>query len=243
MADFALSIVIPAFDEEARIGRTLSATRAYLDARPDSVEVIVADDGSRDRTAALVEAVHREDPRVTLLHLPVNRGKGAAVRAGVQASHGARVLFMDADLATPIEDLPKLEAALDSGADVAIGSRGLRESEIVTHQHPIREAMGKTFNLLVRALAVRGIRDTQCGFKLFTRTAANTLFSEARVNRFAFDVELLLLARGRFRVAEVPVRWRHVEQSKISPLRDATRMAYDLVKLRIDVETRRLRGG
>lgn len=241
MDPVALSIVIPAYQEEARIGRTLEATRAYLDTRGVSAEVLVVDDGSRDGTARIVEAQSALDPRVELVRLPHNRGKGAAVREGMLRARGSRVLFMDADLATPLEELPKLEAALDRGADLAIGSRGLDSSNIVVHQNPLRETMGKTFNLLVQVLAVRGIRDTQCGFKLFTRAAAHALFREATVDRFAFDVEILLLAQGRYRVDEVPVTWRHVDNSKVSPLRDATRMALDLTRLRFLIESRRWR--
>ena len=139
------------------------------------------------------------------------------MRAGVVESEGERVLFSDADLAAPIEELEKLESALLRGADVAIGSRGLRQSEIRVRQNPMREYMGRTFNLIVRALAVSGIRDTQCGFKLFTGEAARDLFSRLTVEGFAFDVELLVLARGRYRVEEVPIAWRHVEESKVSP--------------------------
>jgi dolichyl-phosphate beta-glucosyltransferase len=140
---------------------------------------------------------------------------------------------MDADLATPLEEIAKLERAVDAGADIAIGSRAIPGARILDRQHPLREAMGKTFNLMVRAIALGGIRDTQCGFKLFTRRAARALFGEAHVDRFAFDVEILLLARGRFRVVEVPVAWRHVAESKLSPFRDAARMAWDLVGLRL----------
>ena len=146
---------------------------------------------------------------------------------------------MDADLATPMSELVKLERAMDDGADIAIGSRGLKASNITVRQHPVRETMGRTFNVLVQTLAVRGVKDTQCGFKLFTRNAADVLFTEATVDRFAFDVEVLLLAEGRFRITEVPVEWRHVEQSKISPVRDAARMAFDLVRMRAQIARRR----
>ena len=228
-----LSIVIPAYNEEARIAGTLRETRAFLDRRAGTAEILVVDDGSRDTTPALVAAQASEDARIKLLKQPQNRGKGAAVRAGMLASRGERVLFMDADLATPLDELARLEAALAAGADIAIASRGLPESQIIHRQHPLRQTLGKTFNLLVRTLSMAGFRDTQCGFKLFTRAAADALFAEATVDRYAFDVEILLLARGRFRVAEVPVVWRHVEESKVSVLRDATRMAYDVARLRL----------
>lgn len=228
----ALTIVVPTYEEQARVGPTLTATLAYLTAHHIDAEVIVVDDGSRDATVTVVNELRAHDPRLKLFQLPVNRGKGAAVRAGMLRALGARVLFMDADLATPMEELSHLSAALDEGYDIAIGSRALEDSKLTVRQHPAREVMGRGFNLLVRALAVRGIRDTQCGFKLFTREAAKTLFREAKVDRFAFDVEILLLAQGRFRVKEVPVAWRHVAQSRVSPLRDATRMALDLARMR-----------
>jgi glycosyltransferase involved in cell wall biosynthesis len=235
----ALSLVIPAYNEAARIGKTLEEVRRYLDTERIDAEVLVVDDGSSDDTVSVVEQFSRADARIRLLKLPKNQGKGAAVRAGMLASRGERKLFMDADLATPMEELKKLARALDAGADIAIGSRGLPDSTLLVRQHPAREAMGRTFNLLVKAAGLRGIEDTQCGFKLFTRAAAEHLFSEARIERFAFDVELLLLARGRFSVAEVPVEWRHVQESRVSPIRDAARMAWDLARLRVDVALRK----
>jgi dolichyl-phosphate beta-glucosyltransferase len=231
----ALSIVIPAFNEARRIGATLEATCAFLDRSGTRGEVLVVDDGSRDGTAAVAAARGLTDRRVKLLRLAHNRGKGAAVRAGVLAARGQRVLFMDADLATPIEEVAALGAALDEGYDVAVGSRALPASRIETPQSPFRRLVGRAFNALVRALVVDGIRDTQCGFKLFTRRAAQALFRESRVDRFAFDVEILLLCRGRFRVREVPVAWRHVPGSTVSPLRDAAPMALDLLGLRLGV--------
>jgi dolichyl-phosphate beta-glucosyltransferase len=169
---------------------------------------------------------------LVLVRLPVNRGKGAAVREGIfRARANKSILFMDADLATPIEELDKLEEALDRGADVAVGSRALERSAVEARQHVLRESMGKAFNLLVRGMFGVTARDTQCGFKLFTAPAARALFAQAMVDRFAFDVEIFLRARGRFRVAEVPVRWRHVERSKVSPFVDAPAMARDLVRL------------
>ncbi len=240
----ALSIVIPAYNESARIEGTLDATRRWLDSRgmgPTRVEVLVVDDGSRDDTCAKVERHAAEDRRIRLLRQPLNLGKGAAVRRGMLEATAPRVLFMDADLATPLDEYDTLARALDGGADIAIASRALAGSNILVRQHPMREAMGKSFNLLVRAIGGLPFLDTQCGFKLFTRAAAQDLFAAARVDRFAFDVEILLLAQGRYRVEEVPVAWQHVEQSKISPLRDAARMAVDLAKLRAGVEWRKAR--
>ncbi len=228
-----LSVVIPAFNEEARIGPTLAAVTDWLDTKREDYELLVVDDGSRDATPEIVNAANALNPRVKLVQLPHNRGKGAAVKAGVLASTGGEVLFSDADLATPIEELDKLRARLREGFDVAIGSRAVPGADIRTRQHPLREAMGRTFNVLVRALVLGGIRDTQCGFKLFKGDVGRALFRDARVDGFAFDVEILLLARGRYRVAEVPVVWRHVAESKVSPGLDAARMFIDIVRLKL----------
>jgi glycosyltransferase involved in cell wall biosynthesis len=225
-----LSIVVPAFNEAARLGPTLDGIAAWCAEHRPGAEVIVADDGSTDATVAIARAA---GPAIRVLELGVNRGKGAAVRAGMLAATGRRVLFSDADLATPIEELPKLEAALAAGADIAIASRALPGSDIRTRQHPLREMMGRGFNVMVRALVLGGIKDTQCGFKLFTRAAAHDLFGQATVDGFAFDVEVLWLARNRYRVAEVPVVWHHVEESKVSPGTDAARMFADIVRLRL----------
>jgi glycosyltransferase involved in cell wall biosynthesis len=225
-----LSLVIPAYDEEERIGGTLAACSAYLDERGLSYEILVVDDGSRDRTCQV--ALESGHPAVRLITLPQNRGKGAAVRTGVLASTGARVLFSDADLSTPIEELTKLEAELDRGAAVAIGSRGVSGADVRVHQSAPREMMGRTFNLIVRALVMGGIRDTQCGFKLFRGDVARALFAASTIDGFAFDVDILLRARrAGHRIAEVPVVWRHVEQSKVSPARDASRMLWDVIAL------------
>ncbi len=229
----SISVVIPAYNEEARLGPTVERTMAYLEARGGDWEIIVVDDGSRDRTIAVAEAAASGDRRVRVLGHRGNRGKGAAVRDGMLATTTDRALFSDADLATPIDELAKLEARLDAGADVAIASRALPGSDIRTRQHPLREMMGRTFNLAVRTLVFGGIRDTQCGFKLFTRAAAHDLFARATIDGFAFDVELLWLARGRYRIDEVPVVWHHVEESKVSPGSDAARMFLDLLKLRL----------
>lgn len=229
-----ISVVIPAYNEARRLGPTLERVATWLDAHEASWEVIVADDGSRDATAAIADEAAVRWPNVRRVSLPRNRGKGAAVRAGMLAATGDLALFCDADLATPIEELTKLEAAMAAspGAAIAIGSRALATSQIEVRQHPARELMGRTFNRLVRGLVVGGIRDTQCGFKLFTRAAAAELFGRAKVDGFAFDVELLWLAQGRFPVVEVPVVWRHVDESKVSPGTDAARMFIDLLRIR-----------
>jgi len=235
----ALSVVIPAYNEQARLGSTLDRVIAYLDATRPGYELIVADDGSKDDTRGVAESRAAQGHPVRVVALGQNRGKGAAVRAGMLAARGERILFSDADLATPIEELVKLEAELDRGADIAIASRAARGADIKVRQHPIRELMGRIFNVIVRTAVLGGIKDTQCGFKLFKGDVGRTLFGEATVDGFAFDVEILLLAKGRFKVTEVPVVWRHVEQSKVSPGRDAMRMLWDVVKMSARRRSRR----
>jgi dolichyl-phosphate beta-glucosyltransferase len=212
----ALSLVIPAFNEEKRLPVALARIAEWLGSRrpPLSAEVLVVDDGSDDRTAAVAEKTAAGlGLEFRLVRLPHNRGKGAAVRAGVMEAAGDRILVTDADLSTPIEELEKL---LSSGAPVAIGSRGIDETLVKQRQSLFRVASGKLFNVLVRLLAVSGIRDTQCGFKLFRRDAAREIFSRASVDRFAFDVEALLLARRLgYAIAEVPVLWFNSPDTRV----------------------------
>lgn len=226
-----LSVVIPAYNEAERLAPTLDRIRGFLDQEGRSFEIIVVDDGSTDGTADLTRDHSRRSEHISLIELGRNRGKGAAVRAGALAAAGGRILISDADLSTPIEELEKLESALDSGYDLAIGSRAVAGADIQVRQPRYRQAMGQTFNRIVRWLTRSPFRDTQCGFKLLSAEASRYLFERATVDRFAFDVEILQLAEGRYRVAEVPVVWRHVEESRVSPLVDAPRMFFDLVRL------------
>jgi dolichyl-phosphate beta-glucosyltransferase len=238
-ADLEVSIVIPAYNEQVRIGLTLVRTLEYLAARHPSSEVLVVDDGSKDGTVQVVEEIAAGDPRVRVVRQPRNRGKGAAVRRGVLESRGRHVLFMDADLATPVEELDTLFMWANRGNAVVIGSRGLPDSDIRERQPRMRELMGRVFNLLVRSALLGGFKDTQCGFKLFERSAARELFSRQKLDGFAFDVEVLLLAKDLgYQIAEVPVVWYHAPNSKVAPVTDSTRMLGDLIKLRLD----RLRG-
>jgi dolichyl-phosphate beta-glucosyltransferase len=227
-----LSVIIPAYNESRRLPATLEQVDAYLGGRFPDAEVVVVDDGSRDGTVDLARAFGASHPRVRVLSYGCNRGKGYAVRVGMLAGVGERLLFSDADMSTPIEEVEKLMARMDQGHDIVIGSRALPESAVEVHQPWYREGMGRGFNVLVQVLAVKGIKDTQCGFKLFSRAAAQDLFSRAEVDRFAFDVELLVLARGRWKVAETPVRWLNSEDTRVSAGRDAARMALDLLFIR-----------
>jgi dolichyl-phosphate beta-glucosyltransferase len=227
-----LSIVIPAYDEETRLPASLGAIAAYLAARPSAprVEVLVVDDGSTDATAARAEeAGRRHSLALRVLRLPANRGKGAAVRAGCLEAAGRLVLVSDADFSTPVYEWEKLAAA---GAPVAIGSRALDEALVKEKQPFFRQAMGKLFNRLVRLVAVPGIRDTQCGFKLFSREAAREIFSRTKVDRFAYDVEALLLARRLgYPIAEVPVLWFNSADSRVTLLGGA-QAYWDVLRIR-----------
>lgn len=218
-APLRLSIVIPAFNEASRIERTLDRTVDYLSRRGGGWEVVVADDGSRDETPAIVQRYIRShgDAMVRLVALPQNRGKGAALRAGVAATLGERVLLMDADLATPIEELESLSRALDEGYKVATGSRAVATSNVTRPQSPLRVMLGRAGNLWIRSLAVPGVHDTQCGFKLFDGDIARQLFARCREDRFGIDIEVLCLARRKLGldIAEVGVRWEHQAGSKV----------------------------
>jgi dolichyl-phosphate beta-glucosyltransferase len=229
----SLSVVVPAYNESRRLGPGLETIAAYLEKGSAEHEIIVVDDGSTDDTASVAREVAGSWPRVKVIQHVANRGKGAAVRSGVLASRGDRILFSDADLATPIAEEAKLQAAMDEGYDVVIASRALPESDIQVRQHPLREIMGKTFNRILRVLALTPYADTQCGFKLFTREAGHDLFRQVTIDHFAFDVEILLLARGRYRVAEVPVVWRHMQDSRVSMGTDAARMFLDVLRVRL----------
>ena len=228
-----LSIVIPAFNEGTRLPATLTALMAFLDRDARRAEVIIVDDGSRDDTSAQVRRFESLDARVRLIRLPQNRGKGYAVRTGIVNSAGSLVLFADADGATPFEELARLEAQLQAGARVAIGSRGVRDRTTRVQARLYRRVLGRLFHAVVRTFAVHGITDTQCGFKLFDAEAAHDLFSRMRMTGFSFDVEVLLMAiRSGYRVAEVPVNWTHQPGSKVRVLRDGLLMARDVLRIR-----------
>lgn len=228
-----ISVVIPAYNEERRLPESVRKVAAYMRENPRVREIILVDDGSRDGTAALIRRFARELPGVRGVSYFPNGGKGYAIRRGVlEATPGLAVLITDADLSTPIEDLEKLTAAL-ADHDVAIGSRALEASRIGVRQAWYRQMMGKTFNRLMRAITGVPFEDTQCGFKLFSARAAKAVFAEAAVDRFAYDVEALVLAsRLGFSVAEVPVRWNNDADSKVRIVRDSSRMLLDVLRIR-----------
>jgi dolichyl-phosphate beta-glucosyltransferase len=229
-----LSIVIPAYNEALRLPQTLDRLDAFLGKQAYTAEVIVVDDGSRDRTQEVVRAHRFQAPvRLRLLANARNRGKGASVRRGVAAARGEFVLFTDADLSTPIAAVQALFAALEKGADVALGSRAVPGAQVLTHQPKYRELMGKTFNRFVQGVILPGLHDTQCGFKLFRGAAARRIFRRLTTPRFGFDVEVLYLARrAKLTLAEVPVEWRNSPASTVSPLKDSLTMFADLFRIR-----------
>jgi dolichyl-phosphate beta-glucosyltransferase len=224
-----LSVVIPAYNEARRLPSTLTRVREHLGARGVEHEIVVVDDGSTDATAEVARAAGNA---VRVLRHQPNRGKGYAARRGMLAATGERRLMTDADLSTPIEELAKLEAELDRGFDVAIGSRAIAGARIEVRQPAYREAMGRLFNGLVQALLLPGLSDTQCGFKLFTAKAAEAAFAACRLDGFSFDVEALYAARQRgLRVAEVPVVWRNDAATRVSLGGGGTAFA-DLLRIR-----------
>jgi glycosyltransferase involved in cell wall biosynthesis len=227
------SIVIPAYNESARIAASLERVLAYIDQRGWDAEVLVVNDGSRDNTAEIVHDYLKKSPRLRLLENPGNRGKGYSVRNGMLHAGGDILLFSDADLSSPIEEVDKLFAAIANGADIAIGSRWL-ESHLQTQRQPLyRQLFGRVFNLLLRVILGLKFKDTQCGFKVFTRHAGQTIFPAQKIERWGFDPELLYLAkRFGFSVAEVPVAWAHREGTRINPLRDGIRMFGEMLKIR-----------
>ncbi len=230
-----ISIVIAAFNEENRVGQSLQKIHQFLQGRKTDHEIIVVDDGSTDRTTPVVAELAQSIATLRIIRYEKNRGKGFALRTGVLASKGVLVLVSDADLSTPIEELDTLLPYL-SEYQVAIGSRALALSNIVVKQPWWRQEMGKTFNRIVKLLVMDNFNDTQCGFKLFRGDVARELFREARIDRFAYDVEILALAiRKGYRVAEVPIQWLNDPASKVNPIRDSLKMLVDLVKIRLSV--------
>jgi dolichyl-phosphate beta-glucosyltransferase len=228
-----ISIVIPAYNESARLARTLDRVLDFVRRQAWDAEVIVVDDGSIDRTADLVRDYARSNGMVRLIQNPGNRGKGYSVRHGVLNAQGAIVVFTDADLSSPIEESVKLLQALDAGADVAIGSRWLRSELQTQRQSLARQVMGRAFNVLLRILLRLDFKDTQCGFKAFRRSAAKTLFPLQKIEGWGFDPEILFLARRfGFKVAEVPVAWAHDEGTRIQPIRDGSTMVLEMWRIR-----------
>jgi len=228
-----LSVVIPAYNEEVRIGATLEKLKGFVGSCGFSCEVIIVDDGSTDRTVSVIEEFSRSSGfALTVIRNKKNRGKGYSVRRGVFASAGDFILLSDADLSTPLEEAKAFFPYFEHGYDIVIGSRSLEGARLIVRQPWYREKMGKIFNLFVRAVAIRGLKDTQCGFKVFRRQAACSIFSLAKIDRFAFDVEALFLARQYgYRIQDIPVVWINSPHSKVHIVVDSFRMIVDTLRI------------
>jgi len=229
-----ISIIIPAYNEEKRLGESLDTLSQYLKTFEERVEVIVVDDGSSDQTVQIAESKQGSFDNFRVIRLEHNLGKGAAVKKGFEEAEGEIVVFTDADFSTPITELPKLLAPIRSGFDIAVGSRALDRSLVKKHQNRIRELIGRLSNILIRALAVKGIYDTQCGFKAFRKDSCTKIFEGQTIPKFAFDVELLYLAqRAGLKIKEVGVLWFNNPASRVNPIRDTANSFFDLLRIRI----------
>jgi dolichyl-phosphate beta-glucosyltransferase len=232
----ALSVIVPAYNEEGRLPRTLTRMRDYFASRgftTHELEILIVDDGSKDGTVQVAEKWARDWPSLRVISNGDNRGKGYSVRHGMLEARGRIALFTDADLSSPIEESEKLLAAIDAGNEVAIGSRALDRSLISTHQSRLRELAGMIFNGFVRIFTGLPFSDTQCGFKAFVREPSRIVFEQQRIERFGFDPEILFLAkRHGLRTAEVAVRWAHDPATKVHMIRDSLMMFFDLADIR-----------
>lgn len=227
-----LSVIIPAFNEERRLPATLESVHAFLMSWGKSFEIVIVDDGSTDGTASIVQEFAKQHDGVRLLSYVPNQGKGHAVRTGMLAGAGDLLLLNDADGSSPIQELVRLEAAIRDGSDLAIGSRAKPDAERTVKALVHRKYIGNTFNLIVQSLLLPGIYDTQCGFKMFRREVAQDLFSVSRQNGYAFDVEILFIAKRRgYKTSEVAIDWSNVEGSKVNVLVDSPKMLIDVLRI------------
>jgi glycosyltransferase involved in cell wall biosynthesis len=227
------SIILPAFNEGSRIGPGLEKALAYVRQQGWVVEIIVVNDGSRDDTADVVRGFMAQAPELRLVENPGNHGKGYSVRNGMLHARGQVLLFSDADFSSPVEEASKLIAALDAGADVAFGSRWLLAETQTKRQSLLRQFVGRAYNLLMRLTLGLPYKDTQCGFKAFTRQAAEVIFTRQQIEGWGFDPEILYIARKfKLKLTEVPVEWANDDRSKVNPLVDGVKMFFELLRIR-----------
>lgn len=228
-----ISLVIPAFNEEKRLGKSLEKLSEFLRNQSEEFEVVVVDDGSTDTMVEVARSFSNKIPKLQVVSLPYNQGKGAAVNRGFKESQGEIVVFTDADFSTPITETTKLLSKIEEGYDIAVGSRAVDRNLVKEHQNFFRELMGRASNLLIQIVAVSGISDTQCGFKAFNRKTTQIIFEKQVIFGYGFDIELLHLAgKLGLKVTEVPVLWYNDEASKVSPVKDAIITLYELFKIR-----------
>jgi len=234
MKDCFLSLIIPAYNEEKRLLPTLERVCAYLSTKDFPYEIVVVDDGSTDNTLQITKSIANNNNHINILSNERNSGKGYSVRRGMLSARGEYVFFTDADLSTPIEEIEKCLPYLVNGYDVVIGSRSMPGADIIVHQPWYREKMGKIFNFMVNVVLLRGIVDTQCGFKGFKRDVAKKVFSRCRIDGFSFDVEALYLSRKfDYKIKELPIRWENSTLSKVSPVKHSIQMFKDLLGIKM----------
>jgi dolichyl-phosphate beta-glucosyltransferase len=228
-----LSIVIPAYNEEKRIGSTLEKISLYLSGKSFSSEIIVVNDGSSDSTSSVLEGYKNKIPQLSIIHNNPNRGKGYSVKKGILQAKGRYIIFSDADMSTPVEEADRFMSAFHEGIDLAIGSRHVAGAEIKVKQPLYRHLMGRFFNLFVRIIALPSISDSQCGFKGFSRECAFCVFQKINTFGYSFDVEVIYLAhKFGFNLKEIPVVWMDSPSSRINPLTDPLNMFIDVIKIR-----------
>jgi dolichyl-phosphate beta-glucosyltransferase len=230
-----LSVIIPAYNEERRIGKTLAKIRKYLDSRGYSYEIIVSDDGSRDTTIPIVKIIQEGWPQLRLLAAVENKGKGAAVKRAMLNARGKYLLFTDADNATPLEEIEKLWPYTDT-FPVVFGSRHIKGAHIHIHQATHRKWLSRASNLLIRFVAVPGIWDTQCGFKLFERNAGKNIFANVKLDRFGFDIEAFVIAKQLgYPFKEIGIEWYNDPDTRVRTGREAIRTLTDLFRIKLNM--------
>ena len=233
--DYDVSVVVPAYNEERRIGETLRAIHRYFADKQTTREIIVVDDGSSDNTAGVVGELRNEIVDLVIITYKPNRGKGYAIRKGVENSRGEYILFTDADNSTPIEEFEKFYPLLKD-EKVVIGSRYIPGSNVVIKQPPFRVLLGRLANMLIQLFLLDGVKDTQCGFKVFQHVAAKEIFSRMKICRFGFDIEILSIARLlNYPIKEIPVNWYNSSESRVRPLKDALRTFGELIYIKFNL--------